>query len=201
MTKITRFTMGLLLLALAQTFFLGWMISGRVALLNSPTVVSLKTEPVDPRDIFRGDYVILRYGISTVKLNLAQDPTSLKSGNKVYVILADTGATWEAVSLSTTRPTHNEERPFIRGRISYVDRSPERTATSGAKTEPCDACNAAHIEYGIESYFVPEGEGRPIEDARNKREIMVDVAISEDGEAAIKSLKLDGTPLYTEPLF
>ncbi|MBI1262836.1 MAG: hypothetical protein GC184_14040 [Rhizobiales bacterium] len=201
MTGMTRFTIGLLVLAIAQTLFLGWMIAGRIAILNSPTVVSLKTEPVDPRDIFRGDYVILRYGISTVKLDLADAPDTLKSGATVYVTLAARGDTWQAVALSKTKPARQADHPFIRGRISYVDRSPDATAIPGRKAEPCVTCNAAHIEYGIESYFVPEGEGRPIEQARNERALMVDVALADDGEAAIKSLKLDGTPLYTEPLF
>jgi hypothetical protein len=53
-----------LLLALVQTGFLGWMIVGRAAVLRDGREVLLKVEPVDPRDLLRGDYVILNYEIS-----------------------------------------------------------------------------------------------------------------------------------------
>ena len=50
--------------ALALTLALLWIVSGRVSLLSSGQEVVLQTVPVDPRDLLRGDYVILRYDIS-----------------------------------------------------------------------------------------------------------------------------------------
>ena len=54
--------------ALLQTLVLGRMIESRAAILVSGTEVLLKTAPVDPRDLLRGDYVALSYDISRVPL-------------------------------------------------------------------------------------------------------------------------------------
>ena len=58
-----------------------------------------------------------------------------------------------------------------------------------------------HIKYGIESYFVPEGEGKRLEDLVRERKLQVLVAVGADGEAAIKGLLIDGALQYEEPLF
>ena len=58
-----------------------------------------------------------------------------------------------------------------------------------------------NVTYGIESYFVPEGEGRELENIRNDGKLTVDVALGKDGTPAIKQLRIDGEPVYEEPLF
>jgi uncharacterized membrane-anchored protein len=55
--------------------------------------------------------------------------------------------------------------------------------------------------YGIEAYFVPQGEGRALEAARNARTLEMLIAVGSDGEAAIKGLILDGKRAYVEGLF
>ncbi|MBY3249774.1 GDYXXLXY domain-containing protein, partial [Rhizobium laguerreae] len=55
--------------------------------------------------------------------------------------------------------------------------------------------------YGIERYYVPEGEGKPIEEARNDGNVAIAVRVSPDGSAQIRSLLVDGKPVYDEPLY
>jgi uncharacterized membrane-anchored protein len=57
------------------------------------------------------------------------------------------------------------------------------------------------VNYSIERYFVPEGEGRAIEQARNRSNVTVVAAVARDGRATIKRLLMDGKPIYDEPLF
>jgi len=57
------------------------------------------------------------------------------------------------------------------------------------------------VRYGIESYFVPEGEGRKLESARNQRKLTIVAAVAPTGRAAIKRLLIDGEPVYDEPWF
>ena len=61
------------LVALAQIGFLGWIIAGRAAILRDGRQVLLKVEPVDPRDLLRGDYVRLGYDISRLPADLVAD--------------------------------------------------------------------------------------------------------------------------------
>ena len=66
MTFLSRRS-GLVIAALAQVGVLGYIFAERVRLLSSPTEIVLPVVPVDPRDLFRGDYVILGYDITTIK--------------------------------------------------------------------------------------------------------------------------------------
>ena len=54
-----------------------------------------------------------------------------------------------------------------------------------------------NIEYGIESYFVPEGKGREIE-RQIGRNLDVKVAIDKFGNAVIKSLLIEGKEINFE---
>ncbi|MGB8576417.1 MAG: GDYXXLXY domain-containing protein [Pseudolabrys sp.] len=62
-------------------------------------------------------------------------------------------------------------------------------------------CGSLGVNYGIERYFVPEGEGRAIEQARNRSNVTVVAAVARDSRATIKRLLMDGKPIYDEPLF
>ena len=62
-------------------------------------------------------------------------------------------------------------------------------------------CSSIGLDYGLESFFVPQGEGREIEKARNDGKLAVVAAVARGGRAAIKRLLIDGTQVYDEPLF
>lgn len=49
---------------LVQCTLLVLMVADRMQILREGTEVILQTQPVDPRDLLRGDYVVLRYDIS-----------------------------------------------------------------------------------------------------------------------------------------
>jgi len=51
---------------LIQFLVLGWMACEREWIVRNGPTVWLRTAPIDPRDLFRGDYVTLGYEISTI---------------------------------------------------------------------------------------------------------------------------------------
>ena len=53
-------------IVIMQIAVLGVMIGNRVCLLDTGVKVLLKCEPVDPRSLISGDYVILNYEISSL---------------------------------------------------------------------------------------------------------------------------------------
>lgn len=183
--RLGRFGSAVILLVIVQTLILGWMVADRVMILKSNSVVTLKSEPVDPRDLFRGDYVTLTYAITTLPITTLNGDLAWKDGETIFVELMPVKDEWKAIAAfhSHTEPTPGNE--IIRGQIDYLD----------------ETRNIAHVKYGIERYYVPEGEGHTLEDQRNKRALSVDVALASDGEAAIKGLRIDGQPVYQEPLF
>src|SRR5436190_20303344 len=97
----------ILILALQTAWILGTTFTQERA-LETGTLISLETVPVDPRDLLRGDYVILNYKISTVPLDLFSPPIAqnLPSGRTVYVLLEKRGEFYDITraSESTIKP-------------------------------------------------------------------------------------------------
>ena len=96
------------------------------------------------------------------------------------------------MSVHTEPVPLDEGERLIRGRVAGG-------TTSAPVTGPF--ANRLFIQYGIEQYFVPEGEGREIESARNQGKVSIVAAVTPSGRAAIKRLLLDGKPVYDEPMF
>ncbi len=138
--------------------------------LRFGTEIELKTVPVDPRDLLRGDYVVLNYEVSLVARPDGVPSAAVARGRTSYVSLAqnDQGV-WQAVGLSAKRPS---DGLYLRGRVTW----------STAKQ--------VSLEYGIESFFVPEGEGRRYEEARNRNRLWAVVSVSPSGIAYLKRLEI-----------
>ena len=52
-----------------------------------------------------------------------------------------------------------------------------------------------NVVYGIESYFVPEGEGRDIEKEIVKQRVTVELSIDKYGYASVSKIFIDGVQL------
>lgn len=186
-----RLWLALAIVALGQAAVLGWMIWDRASLLSNGREVVLDVIPVDPRSLFRGDYVILGYDISRMKLPAGAAVP--KRGDAFFVTLrrADDG-TWRSVAASEQAPARVEEGDVVlRGRVTY--------AYQPSRNEADQEANIG-LSYGIESYFVPEGTGRTLERMVGDRKISAILAVDSRGTAAIKGLMADGKRVYEEPL-
>lgn len=171
------------------------LVESRAGILRSGSEVRLKTVPVDPRDLFRGDYVVLAYPISTVEGPAGGDG-GFKRGDAVFVTLTrDAEGFAQARAVGRTRPTLANGEVAIAGRVQ----STGACALNDAGEADCaSGRRRLRIAYGLESYFVPQGEGRAIETTPRAR-IEVVAAVSAGGEAAIKRLLIDGKLVYAEP--
>ncbi|WOF74379.1 GDYXXLXY domain-containing protein [Parvibaculaceae bacterium PLY_AMNH_Bact1] len=193
----TRILIGIAIAVLFQSAILGQMVWAQIALLSSPIEVVLKTTPVDPRDIFRGDYVILNYEISAFDGNKVPIADNLESSDDAYVLLSTKGSIAMPLEVLAAAPEDLPEgQAVIRGRVNYVLR--DEVTTTGAD---CDDCTSILIAYPIDSYFVPEGTGTELEQYRDERALGVIVALNEKGDSAIKGLMIEGQKIYDEPLF
>jgi uncharacterized membrane-anchored protein len=164
------------LVALQLLSILGFAAYQEVILRTGQEVL-LQTVPVDPRDLFRGDFVILRYKISTLSSQDLCCIQGLERGDTVYVRLleAKSGDSWEAVAAA--RQPDPDWPTYIRGKVT------RSSSTSTGLT--------LSVEYGLESYFVPEGQGMSIERAGD---VKARVAVDDRGAAVIKELIVDGQP-------
>jgi uncharacterized membrane-anchored protein len=175
------------LVALGQTAALATMVYGRVSLLKSGREIVAEVIPVDPRDLFRGDYVVLGYGFSREPVVV---PAGTNAGDTLYVTLKPAAAPeqWDVVAASATlTEPADPTQVVLKGIVTYT--------TGGGTGEPLKA----QMRYGIESYFVPEGTGRPFEQQVRDKKISAVLAVGRSGDVAIKALVIDGQRLAEEP--
>jgi uncharacterized membrane-anchored protein len=176
---------------LTQFALIALMVGDRVHILQTGTEVLLRTRPVDPRDFLRGDYVTLGYDISSVA---AGDLEGAPYRKFVYVKIApDPEGFYKAVSVHAEPVAVSGSEVLIRGSV-------DRYGACSAGQQRV-FCGTIHLSYGIESYFVPEGGGKAIEQARNQSKVAIVAAVTPAGRAAIKRLTIDGQAVYDEPLF
>jgi len=179
--------------ALIQIALIGLMVADRVIILRTGVDVPLQTRPLDPRDFLRGDYVVLGYDISSVPVGDMASERLTGRDKLVFVKLApNRDGFYEAISAHAAPVDVASPEVLIRGHVvSGVNCGRDR----------CSVDSMLQVRYGIESYFVPEGEGRKLESARNQRKLTIVAAVAPTGRAAIKRLLIDGEPVYDEPWF
>ncbi len=183
------------ILAVIQTALLLGIFAPRMYVLSTGTEVVLDVTPVDPRSLFRGDYVIItteahrfptppsgaQPGRTPGRINPSHTK-STKIGAAVYAVLERDGTkpSWRIKSVGPDRP---------------AALSSGETVMAGRRVH-----GFGGISYGIESYFVPEGTGKAIENAIRNKSVTVKLAIDGDGTAAIKALMIDGKPVHATSL-
>jgi len=189
-----RLIISALVLALVQIGFLGWIIAGRAAILRDGKEVLLKVQPIDPRDLLRGDYIVLGYEISRIPVKLiANIPAGqLTSDDTSIMVRLKKGADgyWQASAawfgLAPTSAAADE-----------VDIAGHVAAGWGLREEGASITP----DYGIERFYLPEGQGMAIQDDMRVRPFGVRVAVAVNGAAQIKALMDGDKTLFEEPLY
>lgn len=183
------------LVALLQIGFLAWMIQGRASILQNGREVLLRVQPVDPRDLLRGDYVRLGYEAAEVPTTMVADfpaNTYIEYGSNILVRLAkQPDGYWMPVAavLGTENPS-----PAAADQIDL-------RATSAGETTDENNVRKLFVDYGIERFYVPEGEGLAIEKDMRVRPFGILAAVDGDGYPQIKGLMDGDVMLYAEPLY
>ncbi|MFA5291822.1 MAG: GDYXXLXY domain-containing protein [Phycisphaerae bacterium] len=148
----------IIIVAALQVAVLAQMAGQRELVVRNGKTIYLRTAPVDPRDLFRGDYVSLVYEISSVPKSLLRGglaENKCKQGMRVYAVLdANQDNLCQLLYVTDKKP---REGLFIRGRVGreYVESSSIR------------------VLYGIEAYFTQQGKGKQLERGRRQEEIQI----------------------------
>lgn len=180
------------LVVLLQSTALIVMIGMKQYTLATGTPIVLKTAPIDPRSLFSGDYVRLNYDISRLQPAQLGGDRDFARGDSVYVALTRQGDYWVPVALHRNPPEAAAGRVVIKGKVEYVEHGGPQGADQSR--------TALNIRYGIESYFVPEGEGRALERPHPDEVISIRVVVDRYGNAGIKAVLVNGKERYVEKL-
>jgi GDYXXLXY protein len=163
------------------------MIVGHAWPLWTGQIVTMTVVPLDPRDLFRGEYVHL----DTAANQLCRE-----------------GSAQRGSSMSVVRPldrVFDESRPgsFVYVQLAASPSGDYVPVTASLKPQP-GAVNlrgrSRHragpylaVDYGLDAFYLQEGKGRRVEEAiRQRRNVQIQVAIATSGQARIKTLLVDG---------
>lgn len=139
--------------------------------LTGKTIL-IRTAPVDPYSFLSGYHVILNYEIARPP-DWSNIQREYKRGQPVYVVLKqDADETWSAESAHNRRPEDiPADRIVIKGR---------RGRWRG-------------VEYGVESYYIPEKSRQEIEQdlRKNAGKAKVEIKVDHFGNAALIRLHIE----------
>jgi uncharacterized membrane-anchored protein len=167
---------------------LSGMIVGHAWPLWTGRVVTMKVVPLDPRDLFRGDYVHL----DTAASQLYRE-TAVARANPSWTVIRPLDRVFDEARSGWVVFVQLEASPSG----DYLPVSVSRTAVPGALNlrgrvrYPGGTFLA--VDYGLDAFYMQEGKGRRIEEAiRQRRNVQMQVAIASSGQARIKTLLIDG---------
>lgn len=156
----------------------------KFVIFSRGTDILLRIEPVDPRDMLRGDYATFQYDISQVSQYLNKG-APLYNGDKVYVTLKQSGKYWRVNNIQSSVPTENDL--YIKGTVVSGGLETRGMNTRFIRDTVSDYYT---INYGIEQYFIPEGTGNNFNFAN--KEVSAKVKVDDKGNAIISGIYVNG---------
>ncbi len=139
--------------------------------------VRFEVIPVDPRDLLRGEYIILGYEFSRLPEDVSLLDETLRSHKinqnsnqkniHVYVTLKFDlqQDLYKGIFFASTPPTKGR---YLKGKLISNNR----------------------IEFGIESFYLQEGKGLIYEQAIRKKKLVAEVYLAPDGSAQMKQVHI-----------
>lgn len=159
---------GLTLVVVFQILVLAGEYANAVYPLWTGQEIRLKTVPVDPRSLFRGNYARLRYEISEIPGSDINDERFPRNGEIVFVQLkpGEEGI-YSYAGASLDKPDHGV---FIRGRIQKYSRR--------------NKSEKYRVKYGIEALFAPKEKAMKLETDLRKTGV-ARIMLASSGKAAL----------------
>jgi len=163
----SRRRQGVRWLVVAQVLFVLAVAAAGYATAAFGRTITLRSTPVDPRDLLYGDYLNLNYSISQIPGHLWRGPGTPRRKQAVYVVLESRQGNYEAVGVYPQEPTVPANQVVLRGWVADAFR------------------RSIRLRYGFERYYVPEDTGRKL---KPKQSLRVQVSIAPWGQARIKQV-------------
>lgn len=155
-----------------QSLFLLLMAAGYYAMDEVGETIKLRTEPIDPRDPFYGDYLVLNYEVENIPFSKWTGKKEAKSGDKVYLLLEKgrDGVEQLVRASARTLKAESEEQTVMEARMEWRD-SYNQTI---------------RVDLGINRYYVEENTGREWEGMDDR---LVTIVLAPWGQKKIQSIE------------
>ncbi|SFB07160.1 MULTISPECIES: GDYXXLXY domain-containing protein [unclassified Bacillus (in: firmicutes)] len=165
----------LLACALPVLILLGMTVKPIYTVLKGEEI-KLQTKPVDPSDVFRGDYVALGYEAEEITKNLVdadviKELNKRNTGVRVYVSLVEKEGIHVPEQVSLREP---KSGIYLKGTLQYI-------GPNNLEKE------VAYIEYSLDKYFIEDNTGTELEKAAARGDMLAMVKVK-NGYAILTDL-------------
>lgn len=159
----------LMIAAAAQILLMLIGLVSPLAVKTTGTTAYLETAPVDPRALFRGDYVTLGYAVGEGASSPEMATESRRTGKPIYV------------TVTTDRPAR-----FVAAGFERPDLEPGQTCLKG-RTRRFGPQGTVDFPQ-IAQFFVAEGEGRELE-RQVGDDLLAEIKVSDRCNAVLVGLE------------
>jgi len=166
-------TIRLILIAAAMTVFFVGMVVDHTVRRATGTEVMLDLEPVDPRDLLAGYYIILSTPLHRIEIESVSGDDEFQPGNDIFVVIeADELGNFQPTAIYGAAP---EAGLFIRGKVQRAHGTFVRAI------------------YNLERFYADEETAQELETRRreNTDRLRLIVSVGSDGRALIRGLEID----------
>ncbi|RZT24197.1 GDYXXLXY domain-containing protein [Fictibacillus sp. BK138] len=155
---------GWIIAAILQVLFLLFIAGSYYSIDYFGKEIKIKTVPVDPRDILYGDYVTLRFDISTVPVSKWKGEKNLLTSRQqtVFVVLEENKeGYYDVQSVHPEKPPVHDDQVILKGKAERLWG---------------DTIEQMQIHYGMERYYVEENTGKTLEKQASDMAVTVRIA-------------------------
>jgi uncharacterized membrane-anchored protein len=163
-----------MIVAALMSAFLVAMIADHHIRRSTGTDVILDLEPVDPRDLLAGYYVIISTPVHRIQYDSVEGDRDFSAHDDVFVsIEPESDGSWSPVSIHRTRPANGV---YLHGKV--------QTASTDGIT--------AH--FNIERFYADETTAQALDQRRfsDRDSMRLIVSVGNDGRAIIRGLEIEG---------
>ncbi|MBA2174523.1 GDYXXLXY domain-containing protein [Halobacillus locisalis] len=154
-----------------QVAFLLVMAVGYYAMDQFGETVHLRTAPVDPRDPFYGDYVILNYEVETIPASKWIGSEEVERGEKVFLLLEQEKDLYQLLKASDERIEAKDQQVVMEARMEWHDQTSDGPYS---------------VDLGLGRYYVEENTGGEWEGTDSR---IVEVVLAPWGQKKINSIQ------------
>ncbi|MDD7910652.1 GDYXXLXY domain-containing protein [Pseudovibrio exalbescens] len=156
---------------------------------GEPVVLELR--PIDPRDLLRGDYVILNLALTRISSedlpeSRQDDLSRFENADTLWVGLEPQaeGKPAKLMRVISDRAEGEAGLIWLKGRVKSHSFSSEKLTTLG-------------VDYGLDAFYVPEGKGLMIEDLPAD-EVQLVALVDPEGDSVAYQLLHNGKELVKD---
>ncbi len=168
------------MMAVPFVVIIGFILYYSITLATGEEIV-LKVMPIDPVDLFRGNYVDLGYrDISNLDLNEVGADKEFLEGEVLYATLSKKEEFWTVDMISHKKIFVNENEVCMKGKVRSV------------------RGDRVGVEWGIESFFLPAEKAKEVESSVRRGNVSSVVSVDESCNSVLKALIVGNETVKTK---